>query len=678
MTEHRRVPAAAAGLRVVATFRAAASGRHLRRRRARGPAGRDAAGRGATSCASRSRRRPASLDVPGLEHAGRGGARRPRHPAALRRLPRRPDARPGLRARPGAVLRDGRAPARHRRPAGRDVRRGRRWRATSTCGPWAGGGSPSRSSRWSRRRPATRWRRTPTASTPTSTATPPARSRWSTPCSTPAASATSPEPWTPVDSLAWLKAMAWDLRGNMTDEIDRALALDEHTAAQVAELYPPYDADAHAPIVGQGAVVDGVFEQDATAPGTRNPTRPAYTAEPAGRPRPARAPGVDAMPPLLGHGDGLGSNSWVVDGDHTDTGAPLLANDPHLGVSLPGVWMQMGLHCRELTEDCPLDVAGFTFSGVPGCDHRPQRRHRLGLHQPRPRRQRPLPRAGRRRPVALRRPAGCRCAPARETIKVARRRRRDDHRPVHRRTARCSPTSPTRSPTSGARPAAGSRSGELRGRAAVDRAAARRRPPTRSSSSTWRPTGTRFRAAASSFAVPAQNLVYADREGHIGYQAPGRIPIRKSGNDGLLPSAGWKPENDWTGDYVPFDGLPSVLDPDGGVRRHRQPGGDRPGLPLLPHRRLGPRLPVAADPRAARSSSSTATARSRWPTCSPSSSTTVHPLAAVLTPYLLGVDLPDGYYSAGQRAAARLGLPPGRRQRGRGVLQRRVAQPAAR
>ncbi len=64
--------------------------------------------------------------------------------------------------------------------------------------------------------------------------------------------------------------------------------------------------------------------------------------------------------------------------------------------------------------------------------------------------------------------------------------------------------------------------------------------------------------------MPAQNLVYADRAGHIGYQAPGRIPIRKSGNDGLLPAEGWKPENDWTGDYVPFDGLPSVLDPDDG------------------------------------------------------------------------------------------------------------------
>ena len=47
-------------------------------------------------------------------------------------------------------------------------------------------------------------------------------------------------------------------------------------------------------------------------------------------------------------------------------GRPILANDPHLGVSLPGVWMQVGLHCRTVSSQCPLDVAGFSFSGVPG------------------------------------------------------------------------------------------------------------------------------------------------------------------------------------------------------------------------------------------------------------------------------------------------------------------------
>ena len=88
-----------------------------------------------------------------------------------------------------------------------------------------------------------------------------------------------PEQWTPVDSLAWLKAMAWDLRGNMDDEIDRGSALGRPDAARRStQLYPRYPYGRHAPIVGQGAVVGSVFEQDAT--GRRHPraARPAYEA----------------------------------------------------------------------------------------------------------------------------------------------------------------------------------------------------------------------------------------------------------------------------------------------------------------------------------------------------------------------------------------------------------------
>ena len=59
-------------------------------------------------------------------------------------------------------------------------------------------------------------------------------------------------------------------------------------------------------------------------------------------------------------------------------------------------------------------------------------------------------------------------------------------------------------------------------------------------------------------------MVYADREGHIGYQAPGLVPIRKSGNTGEMPAEGWLSANDWTGDFIPFDGLPNVLDPEEG------------------------------------------------------------------------------------------------------------------
>ena len=58
-----------------------------------------------------------------------------------------------------------------------------------------------------------------------------------------------PEKWTPVDSLAWLKAMAWDLRGNMDEEIARTRLSVDRTPEQVDELYPRYPYERHAPIV---------------------------------------------------------------------------------------------------------------------------------------------------------------------------------------------------------------------------------------------------------------------------------------------------------------------------------------------------------------------------------------------------------------------------------------------
>jgi penicillin amidase len=68
-----------------------------------------------------------------------------------------------------------------------------------------------------------------------------------------------------------------------------------------------------------------------------------------------------------------------------------------------------------------------------------------------------------------------------------------------------------------------------------------------------------FRQAAARFEVPAQNMVYADVDGNIGYQAPGHIPIRAKG-DGAWPVPGWTGEYAWQG-KIPFNELPSVFNP---------------------------------------------------------------------------------------------------------------------
>ncbi|MDX6361367.1 MAG: penicillin amidase, partial [Streptomyces sp.] len=73
---------------------------------------------------------------------------------------------------------------------------------------------------------------------------------------------------------------------------------------------------------------------------------------------------------------------------------------------------------------------------------------------------------------------------------------------------------------------------------------------------------TEFRKASQSFDVPSQNLVYADTEGHIGYQLPGKIPTRGKG-DGSLPSPGWDSKYRWTG-YIRQSALPYEYDPERG------------------------------------------------------------------------------------------------------------------
>jgi penicillin amidase len=374
----------------------------------------------------------------------------------------------------------------------------------------------------------------------------------------------TPEEWEPVDSLAWLKAMAWDLRGNMDAEVDRVLLSLDHTDDEIAQLWPDYPFDEHPPIVEGGGVVDDVFEQNATGNGTRNPRRPAYPRAVVDALERVQER-VAAVPDLVGKGRGIGSNSWVVDGEHSATGMPLLANDPHLGISQPGIWMQMGLHCREQTADCTLDTSGFTFSGVPGViiGHNADIAWgftNLGpdvtdLYLEQTEGDDRYVRDGATEPMQVRT----------ETIEV---RGEDDvelrvretvHGPlisdVSSEFATVGANAPTDEP--GER---GSGYAVALAWTALDPAPTADAILALNRASDW----DEFRAAAADFTVPAQTLVYADRAGHIGYQAPGRIPIRRAGNDGTMPVEGWISANDWTGDYIPFDALPSELDPEEG------------------------------------------------------------------------------------------------------------------
>src|SRR4051794_7824841 len=93
-----------------------------------------------------------------------------------------------------------------------------------------------------------------------------------------------PRPWTPVDSVAWLKAMAWDLRGNMQDEIDRALMTSRLGPEQIADLYPAYPYSRNRPVVQEGQYneLTGTYESGGgeSGSGTGDGTDPGAGIDP--------------------------------------------------------------------------------------------------------------------------------------------------------------------------------------------------------------------------------------------------------------------------------------------------------------------------------------------------------------------------------------------------------------
>ncbi|MDJ0348964.1 penicillin acylase family protein [Cryobacterium sp. PH29-G1] len=386
------------------------------------------------------------------------------------------------------------------------------------------------------------------------------------------------EPWTPADSVAWLKAMAWDLRSNLDDEIDRALLSTTLTPAEVNRLHPDFPYSQHPTITGSQAVtVPLAGAPQAAEPGTDSTDvpvaqQPVDVNSYAGALNELRA-NLGSVPELLGPAGGeIGSNSWVVSGALTDTGLPLLANDPHLGPALPSVWYQVGLRCQSISAECPFDVAGYSFSGMPGIIIGHNDRVAWGFTNLGPDVADLYVEKvtgdsyefdGVAKPLLLRD----------EKIAVA---GGDDVKIEIRSTEH----GPLLSGFAGtAYPQIASDFPVAAGMPTPAPAEAGAEQTTYELSLQWTALTpgrtasaifalnqatdwTSFRAAAALFEVPAQNLTYADVDGNIGYQAPGLIPIRASGN-GTLPVPGWTSQYGWTG-YIPFDALPTSFNPPSG------------------------------------------------------------------------------------------------------------------
>lgn len=345
-----------------------------------------------------------------------------------------------------------------------------------------------------------------------------------------------PEPFTPVDSVLWSKMMAWDLAANAGNEIRRAGYVEKVGPARAAEMFPEVPLT---PTI--------LTDEEWQAPA--HPSSPSAYRPPPSAPRlPPSGPwkqlgaAFDLIANLGLTGEAFGSNSWVVAGSHTTTGRPLLANDPHLGFRAPSVWYLARLEAPGLS------VTGATLPGLPGVIIGHNARIGWGLTSVEPDVQDLyLEEVDPKDPSRYRfRGQWQNFAARTETIRVR-----------------------------GAAPVMLDVRSSVHGPIVTDvlAGANRLRRPVALRWTGLDPDDTtaeaflgfdragnweEFLAAAGRLKAPAQNIVYADVDGHIGYTATGAIPIRPRA-DGLLPVSG-AGDDEWSG-YVPFEKLPRVLDP---------------------------------------------------------------------------------------------------------------------
>jgi penicillin amidase len=364
-----------------------------------------------------------------------------------------------------------------------------------------------------------------------------------------------PAPWTGPDVLVWVKMMAWDLSANYSHELLRHDLLGRVGPQRTTELMPPYPQNGLSILSGPAA--DHPDASDERSSGTNERPRSQPAAAGAGSWSGAFAQalaGNEAVRERLLGGsriEALGSNNWVIDGTLSGTGKPLLANDPHLGTHVPSLWYLAHMSAGE------FDVVGATLPGAPAIAIGRNRHIAWGetnvaadvqdLY-----RERVDPTGklvefrGALEPMRI----------LKETIKVS----GGDPVEIDVRITRHGPLV---SDAINANNAASA----TEPKPAVLEPLAFRWTALEESDDTvvaflllnearnW----DEFTAALRHFVVPAQNFVYADVDGHIGYYLPGHIPIRASG-DGASPAEGWTGEMEWSG-WIPFDELPHVYDP---------------------------------------------------------------------------------------------------------------------
>ena len=353
--------------------------------------------------------------------------------------------------------------------------------------------------------------------------------------------------------LAWAKMMAYDLNGNFQQEIRNSKTFNTLNPDIAELLTPPYPEE-H-PYIVEEWEGKGSF---------------ASLGKPSNIKQIYQSVFIKYVTKDLQTNQSLGSNSWAISGEHTDSGLPLLANDPHLSVQLPAIWYENGLHCYPKNRDCELDVVGFSFAGSPyivighnsyiawGFTNMGPDVQDLFIEKINPSNPNQYEVDGEWKDMDR----------VTEIIEVA----GSEPIIIEVRSTHHGPIVSDRSYPINLNPEEDQFSFADEARIEL--------PDNFSVSLSWPaliPGSTfvgirdfnyaknwdEFREASRLFDVPAQNLLYADIDGNIAYQSPGKLPIRANGLLGDLPIAGWLSENDWLG-FVPFEELPYTINPSSG------------------------------------------------------------------------------------------------------------------
>ncbi|MCH8809499.1 MAG: penicillin acylase family protein, partial [Proteobacteria bacterium] len=324
------------------------------------------------------------------------------------------------------------------------------------------------------------------------------------------------EPWRVADSLVWGRLMARQLSGNWPTELLRKRLARRLTPDQIGFLWPDTPAGA---LVTTGKL-------SAPLEGTRSE---ALTLGPPWEPAPKGA-----------------SNSWVLAGSQTQGGRPILANDPHLALTAPGLWYLARIETPELT------VTGATTPGMPFVVFGHNGRIAWGFTNTDSDTQDLfIERVAKDDPARYQTPEGSSRFETREEVIAVK------GTEAERLTVRATGHGPV---ISDVLPLAADAVGPNEVLALAWPAL---RPDDRTAEALYGINRARdwdgFRAALRNFHSPQQNIVYADTGGTIAFIAPGRVPIRKRG-DGRAPVPGWSGEFDWTG-FIPFDELPMTVNP---------------------------------------------------------------------------------------------------------------------